>query len=109
MREPDAEACQGGTNEYLSFHHCFYQSSLCPNWTCREVVDVLVIRPAVGEVPVGVKTIAFGVLKLARFRRLNNSARNSRFSFSRIFKSFRKDKSQVASPGPDNVSRPRFP
>jgi hypothetical protein len=54
----------------------FYQSSFSPNWICRDVVDVLVITPAVGETPVGVKVIAFGVLKLARFRRLNNSARN---------------------------------
>jgi hypothetical protein len=40
------------------------------------VVDVLVITPAVGETPVGVKATAFGALKLARFRRLKSSARN---------------------------------
>ena len=45
-------------------------------------MDVLVIAPAVPESPVGfvadggVKIIRFGVLKLARFSRLKNSARN---------------------------------
>ena len=53
-----------------------YQSSFRPNWTWRDVVDVLVITPAVGETPEGVKTTALGRLKFARLRRLNISARN---------------------------------
>src|SRR5215469_10206261 len=59
-----------------------HHSSLRPNWSCRAVVEVLVIAPAVPESPVGfvadggVKIIRFGVLKLARFSRLKNSARN---------------------------------
>jgi hypothetical protein len=64
-----------GTEGYSANCGC-YQSSFNPNWICRDAVDVLVITPAVGETPVGVKVMAFGVLKLARFRRLNNSARN---------------------------------
>ena len=43
---------------------------------------MLVITPAVGDTPVGVKTTAFGVLKLTRFSRLNSSARNCRFNRS---------------------------
>src|SRR5713101_8895442 len=53
-----------------------YQSSFTPNWTWRDVVDVLVITPAVGETPEGVNTTALGRLKFARLRRLNISARN---------------------------------
>ena len=45
-----------------------FQSELeLPRWR-RGAGD----HPAVGETPAGVKTTAFGVLKLARFRRLNN-------------------------------------
>jgi hypothetical protein len=54
----------------------FYQSILSPNWIWRDGVDVLVMTPAVGETPVGVKVMAFGVLKFVRFNTLNNSARN---------------------------------
>jgi hypothetical protein len=57
-------------------HHVHHQSSFRPNWTWRDVVDVLVIAPAVGETPEGVKTTALGRLKFARLRRLNISARN---------------------------------
>src|SRR5260370_36553862 len=53
-----------------------HQRNLRLNWTWREVVDVLVITPAVGETPEGVKTTALGRLKFARLRRLNISARN---------------------------------
>ena len=53
-----------------------YQRSFSPNWICRDGVEVLVIKPAVGETPAGVKVIAFGVLKLALFKRFKNSARN---------------------------------
>jgi hypothetical protein len=62
-----------------------YQSSFTANCTCRAVVDVLVIAPAVPDTPLGwaavggVKTIRFGVLKFARFKRLKISARNCRF------------------------------
>src|SRR6267378_4621072 len=86
-----------------------HQRSLRPNWTWREVVEVLVITPAVGETPEGVKTTALGRLKFARLSRLNISARNWRFSRSRICVSFKTEKSQVASPGPINVSLPTFP
>ena len=40
------------------------------NWTCLDVVEVLVIAPAVPERPAGVKTIKLGVLKFARFSML---------------------------------------
>lgn len=53
-----------------------HQRSLRPNCTCREVLEVLVMAPAVGETPEGVKTTALGRLKLARFSRLKISARN---------------------------------
>ena len=53
--------------------------------------------------------IRFGVLKLARFSRLKISARNCRFRFSRMCVSFMTEKSHVASPGPMNVSLPKFP
>jgi hypothetical protein len=55
---------------------CLYQSSFNANWICREVVEVLVMTPAVGDTPEGVNTTRFGVLKLARLRILKNSARN---------------------------------
>jgi len=54
--------------------------SFNPNWICRDVVDVLVIAPAVPDVLVpaaeDVKVIRFGVLKFARLSRLKISARN---------------------------------
>jgi hypothetical protein len=55
-----------------------YQSSFKPNCICREVVDVEVITPAVGEgtVEADVNTTAFGVPKLAWLATLKNSARN---------------------------------
>ena len=60
----------------LSYH----QISFKPNCTCREVVDVLVMAPAVPEVFVpeleDVKVIKLGVLKFARLSRLKISARN---------------------------------
>jgi hypothetical protein len=37
---------------------------LAANWICRDVVEVLVTIPAVGETPEGVKTTRLGVLKL---------------------------------------------
>lgn len=69
-------------NEIFSMGNPSHQSSFSPNCTCRDVVDVLVMAPAVPESPVGfaavggVKTMRFGVLKLARFSRLKISARN---------------------------------
>ena len=71
--------------------------------------QALVMAPAVPDTPVGVKVIRLGVLKLARFRRLKISARNCRFSCSRIRVSLRKEKSQVARPGPIKVFLPRLP
>jgi hypothetical protein len=55
-----------------------HQISFNPNWTWREVVEVEVITPAVGEIPevAEEKTTALGVPKFARFRMLKNSARN---------------------------------
>lgn len=53
-----------------------YQRSLRANWTWRAVVEVLVMAPAVGETPEGVKTTALGKLKFARLSRLKISARN---------------------------------
>src|ERR1700736_1104047 len=49
---------------------CASQRSLSPNCPCRDVVDVLVIAPAVPDKPLGVKTIRLGVLRLARLSRL---------------------------------------
>src|SRR5215475_4492033 len=86
-----------------------YQSSFRPNCTCREVVAVLVMTPAVGEIPDGVKATSFGILKFARFNKLKISARNCRFSRSLIFVSFIVEKSHVASPGPRSVFLPRLP
>src|ERR1700682_1262237 len=51
----------------------------------------------------------FGVLKLARSSRLKISARNCRFSPSKICVSFSTEKSQVARPGPIYASLPTFP
>jgi hypothetical protein len=76
-----------------------YQRSLSANWTWREVVDVLVMAPAVPETPVGVKTIRFGVLKLARLSRLKISARNWTERRSRMWVSLKVEKLQVPRPG----------
>src|ERR1700730_10669553 len=86
-----------------------YQSSLRPNWIWREVVEVLVMAPAVGLTPDGVKATPLGVLKLARFSRLKSSARNCRLRPSRIRVSLNVEKSQGASPGPMRVLRPALP
>jgi hypothetical protein len=59
-----------------------YQISFNPNWICRDVVDVLLMAPAVPETPEGVNVIRFGVLKLARFSKLKISARNCRLKRS---------------------------
>jgi hypothetical protein len=55
-----------------------HHSSFSPNWTCRELVEVELITPAVGDgAPVAaVNTTGFGVLKFVRLSRLKNSARN---------------------------------
>ena len=86
-----------------------YQRSLRPSCIWRAVVAVLVMRPAVGERPEGVKTTALGLLKLARFRMLKNSARNWRVARSRKEVFLRSETSQVPRPGPIKVSRPRLP
>src|SRR5215469_13209629 len=92
-----------------------HQSSFKPNCTCRDVVDVLVIAPAVPDTPDGfaavggVKVMRFGVLKLARFSRLKSSARNCTLKRSLIRVFLNTEKSQVASPGPMKELRPRFP
>src|SRR6202000_1798915 len=73
------------------------------------------MAPAVPETPDGflavggVKVIRFGVLKLARSSRLKSSARNCSERRSRSFVSLRTLKSQVARPGPMEVSRPKSP
>ena len=67
------------------------------------VPDVLV--PVVDDVNV----IKFGVLKFARFSRLNISARNCNEIPSLNLVVLKAEKSHVASPGPINVSRPRSP
>jgi hypothetical protein len=55
-----------------------YHSSFRPNWICRDVVDVDVITPAVGDgvAEADPNTTAFGDPKLARLNTLKNSARN---------------------------------
>src|ERR1700747_479672 len=93
----------------------FYQSSFSPNCTWRELVDVLVMAPAVPDRPLGlvvvggVKTIRFGVLKFVWFSKLKISLRNCRFRCSWILVSFNTEKSQVVSPGPTYVSLPTLP
>src|SRR5450432_1173988 len=86
-----------------------YHSSFSPNWTWRDVVDVLVIAPAVGETPEGVNTTALGKLKFSRFNRLNISALNCRLNRSLMRVSFSAEKSQVARPGPMMASLPTLP
>src|SRR5258708_24497853 len=89
-----------------------YQSNLRPNWIWRELVEVLVMAPAVPERPVGlaavggVKTMRLGGLKLARFRRLKISARNCRLTRSRMAVSFSTEKSQRGKAGPGEGWRP---
>src|SRR5579859_4238790 len=98
-----------GTTTALQVAPICYQSSFNPNCTCRDVVVVLVITPAVLETPDGVNATSFGILKFARFSRLKISARNCRFSRSLSLVSLSVEKSQLASPGPRSVLRPRFP
>jgi len=92
-----------------------YHSSFSPNWTWRELVEVLLMTPAVPDKPDGlvavggVNTMRFGVLKFAWFSKLNISARNCRFSRSRILVSFDTEKSHVVSPGPMYVFLPTLP
>jgi hypothetical protein len=92
-----------------------YQSNLSPNCTWRDEVDVPVINPPtpedVGVVEPGASTatIRLGVLKLVRFSRLKISARNCKLIRSWSCVSFMTEKSQLPSPGPMKVSRPRFP
>ena len=78
--------------------------------TCREVVDVLVITPAVGETPVGVNTTAFGVLKFGVVQEIEKLGAELQVQPSREAACPSvTEKSQVARPGPISVSRPRFP
>ena len=74
---------------------------------------MLVMAPAVPETFVpeaeDVKVIRFGVLKFARFSRLNISARNWSASRSRRVVVLNAEKSHVARPGPIKVSLPKLP
>jgi hypothetical protein len=56
------------------------------------------MAPAVPETPVGVKVMRLGVLKLARLRMLNNSARNCRLRRSCSVVFLMAEKSHVARP-----------
>src|ERR1700756_4437249 len=67
------------------------------------------MAPAVPETPVGVNTIRFGVLKLARLSRLKISARNWTDNRSWMLVSLNVEKSQVANPGPLRESLFRLP
>jgi hypothetical protein len=108
----NGNASRGWRYSLLPQHH---HRSFQPNCTWRDVVEVLVMAPAVPDKPVrwvavgGVKTIRLGVLKLARSSGLKISARNCRLRRSRILVSFRTEKSQVPRPGPMCVSLPTFP
>src|SRR5256885_17253537 len=88
-----------------------HQASFNPNCTCREVVAVEVITPAVGEdSPVAAaNTTGFGVLKLVWFSKLKNSARNFRSRRSVNTNLFASDKSVVTNDGPRRAFRPAFP
>jgi hypothetical protein len=66
------QQCHSRGNRSIARH----QSNFRPNCTWRAVVAVLVMIPAVGETPEGVKTTSFGWLKFARLRMLKISARN---------------------------------
>lgn len=96
----------------ICFEHC-YQINFSPNWIWRDVVEVLVMAPAVPEVFVpevdDVKVIKFGVLKFARLSRLKISARNCSANRSCSVVVLNAEKSQVARPGPINVFRPKLP
>src|SRR6266699_3396542 len=70
--------------------------SLRANWIWRGGVANVVICPAVGPV----KTAAFGRPRLARLKRLKNSARNSESSFSLILVCFMIEKSTFTNAGP---------
>ena len=105
IQQPQSKSGTIGRARNSKDHH----SSFRPNWSCRAVVDVLVIAPAVPETPVGVKTIRFGVLKLARLSRLKNSVRNWNRRRSVMVVSFIIEKSQVPRPGPGIMLRPALP
>ena len=93
-----------------------YQSSFKPNCTCRDVVEVLVIAPAVPDNPVGlaavggVKTIRFGRIEVGAVQQIEDlraklqvaAPREGRYLSSRRNPTWR-------GPGPINVSLPRLP
>src|SRR5215471_9505625 len=102
-------ALESSPDSLANFPSPHYQWSFSPNCTWREVVEVLVMAPAVPDSPEGVNTIRLGVLKLVRPKRLKTSARNCRPRASRIGKAFKTEKSQVARFGPMKVSLPTLP
>jgi hypothetical protein len=76
------------------------QSSFSPNCTCRAVVDVLVITPAVGETPEGVNTTSLGWLKIRTIEEVEDLGAKLKAHVLA---------NPVASPGPISVSLPTFP
>src|SRR5262249_4377455 len=84
-----------------------------PNCTCRADVLVLVIRPkvdcSVGVAAVPPNTVRLGVLKLARFRALNISARTCIRLVRGRLNVFVRLRSSVATPGIVIVPRDRLP
>src|SRR5260221_10472766 len=55
-----------------------HQSNFSPNWICRDVVEVEVMTPAVGDGPpvAAAETTGFGVFRLVGLKRLKTSERN---------------------------------
>src|SRR6516164_7333992 len=87
----------------------YHQISFKPNCTWREVVSVLVIRPAVATgLPLAPNKLVFwtGGAKLARFRMLKNSERNCAWNRSVILMFLKSEVSKSARPGPVRMLRP---
>ncbi len=83
--------------------------SFSANWICREVVVVPEINPTEGLILVPEKIVAFGLRKLARFRRLKTSARNCKLNLSLMVNFLNNEVSSVAKPGANNEPRDTFP
>src|SRR5215469_6437419 len=85
--------------------------SFAPNCTCRDVVEVAVTNPAVGDMGevADVYTTSFGVRKFVWFKMLKNSARNCSPSRSVKCELRVAEKSSSDSPGPVRASRETFP
>src|SRR5690242_11371441 len=80
-----------------------------PNWISREVVLVLVMRPAVGLILPAEKTFMLGIPKFAVLAMLKDSARNSKVLLSLMGMVLNSEKSNSVKPGPFSTPRPTLP